>query len=111
MKGHSAGGGTSALDTGMTNRFYAAQCVKDETMGESIAQALAQAGERAIVVHFDGAFHSDYGLGTAARAQRRAPDARRVIITAVPVPDPASANAAEYAPRADFVVFTRKPAH
>jgi len=97
-------------DTGMVGRFYAAQCVKDETMGESVVNALARAGDDAIVVHFDGSFHSDYGLGTVARALRRAPNAKRVIITAVSVADPLNENPAEVAPRADFVIFTRKPA-
>jgi uncharacterized iron-regulated protein len=98
-------------DTGMVGRFYAAQCVKDETMAESIVQAYARSEDGTIVVHFDGSFHSDYGLGTAARVLRRAPNAKRVIITAVPVADPLSANAAEIAQRADFVIFTRTPAH
>jgi uncharacterized iron-regulated protein len=102
MKGH------TMPDTGMVGRFYAAQCVKDETMGESIAQALAKAGDDAIVVHFDGSFHSDYGLGTVARALRRAPKAKHVIITAVPVADPSTASVTEFAPRADFVILTRK---
>ncbi len=103
MKGH------TMPDTGMVGRFYAAQCVKDETMAESIVQALARAGDGAIVVHFDGSFHSDYGLGTAARALRRAPNARRVIITAVPIADPLGANPTESAARADYVIFTRTP--
>jgi uncharacterized iron-regulated protein len=105
MQGH------TMPDTGMVGRFYAAQCVKDETMGESVANALARAGGDAIVVHFDGSFHSDNGLGTVARALRRAPNAKHVIITAVPVADPVSAKTAEYAQRADFVIFTQKPAH
>jgi len=103
-------GGHTMPDTGMVSRFYAAQCVKDETMGESIANALARAGDDAIVVHFDGSFHSDYGLGTVARASRRAPSAKRVVITAVPVADPLRANTTEASKRADFVIFTRSPA-
>jgi uncharacterized iron-regulated protein len=102
MKGH------AMPDTGMVGRFYAAQCVKDETMGESIAQALTKAGKDAIVVHFDGSFHSDYGLGTVARALRRAPKAKRVIITAVPVAEPSTASVTDLAPRADFVIFTKR---
>lgn len=103
MKGH------TMPDTGMVGRFYAAQCVKDETMAESIVQAFARSDDGTIVVHFDGSFHSDYGLGTVARTLARAPRARRLTITAVPVADPLRANAAEFAQRADYVVFTRKP--
>jgi uncharacterized iron-regulated protein len=104
MKGH------TMPDTGMVGRFYAAQCVKDETMAESIVRAFARSDDGTIIVHFDGSFHSDYGLGTVARMSARAPRATRVIITAVPVADPHSANTAEFAKRADYVIFTRTPA-
>ena len=114
MKTHSAGGGPpSAKDSvdaaAMTNRFYEAQCIKDETMGESIAAAHAKAGQGVVVLHFNGAFHSDWGLGTAARARRRLPNARTLVVTAVPVDDVVRANAAEFADRADYVILTPKP--
>ena len=114
MKGHSAGGGpASARDStdavAVTNRFYEAQCVKDETMGESIAAAIVKAGTGAIVLHFNGAFHTDMGLGTTARARQRMPNARTLLVTAVPVDDVARADAASYADRADYVILTPKP--
>jgi len=114
MKTHSAGGGPpSAKDSAdaaaMTNRFYEAQCIKDETMGESIAAAHAKAGPGAIVMHFNGAFHSDMGLGTAARARRRLPNAKTLVVTAVPVDDVAHANAGDFVDRADYVILTPKP--
>ncbi len=113
MKGHSAGGGPptaadSAAMRAMTDRFYEAQCVKDEAMAESIVAARAKA-PGAIVFHVDGAFHSDFGLGTAARVRRRDPGARTVVLTAIPVDDPATASPAEHAARGDFVIVTRKP--
>lgn len=92
----------------MMNRFYEAQCIKDETMSESIASART-ATPGAIVVHFNGAFHSDFGLGTAERAKRRAPDAKSVVVTAIPVASPSSAALGEHATRAEFVIFTKKP--
>jgi uncharacterized iron-regulated protein len=110
MKGH-GGPGTAADTAGaraMTDRFYEAQCVKDETMGESIARELAAAPD-AIVVHFNGAFHSDYALGTAERAKRRAGSAKTVVITAVPVAAPSTAVLGDHARRAEYVIFTRKP--
>ncbi|MES2179418.1 MAG: ChaN family lipoprotein [Gemmatimonadota bacterium] len=115
MKGHSAGGvaasaSSDTATTAMTDRFYEAQCVKDETMGESIANALVAGGAGAIVVHFDGAFHSDYALGTAERARRRAPAAKSIVITAVPVADVATAAPGEQGRRADYLIFTKKPA-
>lgn len=115
MTGHSAGTGpATASDVAqmlaMTDRFYEAQCVKDETMGESIARALSRAGEDAIVVHFNGAFHSDYRQGTVARTMRRLPNRRALVITAVPTTDPSGAPSGDNALRADYVIFTRKGA-
>ena len=114
MTGHSAGGGppTAADSAGMlamTQRFYEAQCIKDETMAESIVRALGHPGGERIVVHFNGSFHSDYGQGTAQRVSRRFPDVRRLLITAVPVIDPATAALGEHGARADYVIFTRAP--
>ena len=112
MAGHGAGGAQlSAADvaaaTARTDRFYEAQCVKDETMGESVADALMKAGNGAVVFHVDGAFHSDFGLGTAERTRRRAPSASTLVITAVPLTDLATAKGADYKRRGDFVLFTR----
>lgn len=113
MKGHSAGGGPptaadSAAMLAMTDRFYEAQCVKDEAMAESIVTARAR-HPGAVILHVDGAFHSDFGLGTAARVTRRDPGARTVVLTAIPVDDPAKASPAEHAGRGAFVIVTRKP--
>jgi uncharacterized iron-regulated protein len=112
MTGHSAGGITTASDSAalaMTNRFYEAQCVKDETMAESIVGALERAGSGAVVVHFDGAFHSNMGLGTVARVKRRNPAARVFVITAVPVDAVATADARSVAGLGDYIVLTPKP--
>ena len=38
------------------------------------------------IVHFTGAFHSDYGTGTAERVRRRLPGRRVAIVTLVPLP-------------------------
>ena len=58
-------------------RYYFSQCVKDETMAESIAQTFAAtraAPAAPVIVHYNGAFHSDYRLGTAERTVRRLPN-------------------------------------
>ncbi len=113
MTGHSAGNGpASAQDSDtmakMTELFYAAQCVKDETMGESIANAMAKWPGQ-LVYQVDGAFHSDAGLGTAARVKRRVPSVKSVVVTGVPVADLTKADSKEHAARADYVIFTRAP--
>ncbi len=93
-----------------TERFYFAQCVKDETMAESIAdayRAAAAAGPRPLAVHVNGAFHSDFGAGTAARTIRRLPGARVVVVTVVPVANLDALSPAESErARAHYLVYT-----
>lgn len=114
MTGHSAGGGPpTAADAAamaqMTDKFYEAQCVKDESMAEAIVDAWRAAPKGAIVLHVDGAFHSDAGLGTADRTRRRAPTAKTLVLSAVPVADLAQANGTEHAAKGDYILFTRAP--
>lgn len=97
------------MPTAMAERFYLAQCVKDETMAESVVSALTRAGRGATVLHVTGAFHSDYGQGTVSRVRRRAPDARVIILSAIPVADPAAAQPdTAHTTRADYILFTRR---
>ena len=114
MRAHSPGSAPSAasdsLPTAMAERFYLAQCVKDETMAESIVDARLAAPKDAIVVHYDGAFHSDYSQGTVARVKRRQPGWTLAVISAVPVPDPLAAPIVTQSGKADFVIFTKRPA-
>jgi len=96
------------------DKFYFAQCVKDETMAESIAQSFAVGsadGKRALVVHVNGAFHSDFHYGTASRVQRRLPGKRIAVVTVMPVEniDTASPDATERR-RGDYLVYTPAPA-
>jgi uncharacterized iron-regulated protein len=100
----------------MIERFYYAQCVKDETMAESIANALGTpsnaqgaAPDSPLVVHFNGAFHSDYRLGTASRVIRRAPKSNVKVISVVPVENLDVINVDEYRKRGDYIIFTLKP--
>ncbi|MEX2272805.1 MAG: ChaN family lipoprotein [Vicinamibacterales bacterium] len=109
MSGHPAseGPGAVATQTAMVDRYYYAQCLKDEVMGESIARAAKGPGEGPLVVHYNGAFHSDFALGAAERARRRLPGSRVVVISILPVGslDELEPDAAERA-RADYLVYT-----
>ena len=67
-----------------TDRYYDSQCLKDETMAEAIARGLGETG-RGTVVHFNGAFHSDFGQGTAERARRRLDGRRIAIVSILPI--------------------------
>ena len=92
--------------TARLTRIYQAQCIKDETMGESVAQAWAPGR---LVVHYNGAFHSDFGLGTAERVRRRDPARRVVVISMLPVADLDTLTpSGEDLKRADYLVFTTK---
>lgn len=97
-------------------RFYYAQCVKDETMAESIANSLTpKTGDESgsqnkhMVVHFNGAFHSDYHLGTASRVIRRLPKSSVKVISVIPVENLDAINPEEYSKRADYIIFTLAP--
>jgi uncharacterized iron-regulated protein len=108
MAGHGSNG--KELDAGekrlMLERIYEAQCAKDETMGESVATALAAAPPRALVVHVNGSFHSDYGLGTAERAKQRLRGKQVAVVSFVPVHDLDAADGNALRRLADYVVFT-----
>ena len=112
MRGHSSGGAapspSDTLPTAVANRFYFAQCIKDETMAESIVEAMKRAPGNAVVLHYDGAFHSDYRQGTVDRVKRRAPNLRLAVVTSVPVTDQSTATMADHAGRADFIIFTKR---
>ena len=60
--------------------FYAAQCLKDDTMAESIVRCFAD-GARPLVVHVAGSFHVEGHLGTAARVRWRRPDLRLAVVS------------------------------
>jgi uncharacterized iron-regulated protein len=71
MKGHEGMFGPNGMEL-----FYGAQCLKDDTMAESIVdhlQAARQQGQQPLVVLICGKFHSDRELGTVARVKSRLP--------------------------------------
>jgi len=98
--------------TGTTERYYQAQCLRDETMAESIAQAYAVGsigGKHPLVVHITGSFHSDFHEGAVERTARRLPGKRVVVVSVVPIEkekiDAPAPDAAERK-RADYLVWT-----
>ena len=108
--GHQKPDAGGSSDAAATERYYWAQCVKDETMAESIARAVATTdGRPGAVVHVTGAFHSEFGAGTAERARRRLGGRRVAVVSIMPVE-----NLDTIAPgdsdrkRADYLVYTIK---
>lgn len=107
MGNHPAGNMTPEQQDAMMERYYWSQCVKDETMAESIAAAAAARTAPGPVVHYNGAFHSDFGLGTAERVRRRMVGKRTVVISMLPVKDlDAVTPDDEDLTRADYLVYT-----
>ena len=109
MSGHDGPGSAKATpeeQRNTTERYYFSQCVKDETMAEAIATGFDQYN-RKLVVHVNGAFHSDFGQGTAERVRRRLNGRRVAVVTLLPVKDlDALAPAGEDLARADYLVYT-----
>ncbi len=112
MSGHGPGGPqlSDSAKKAMLQRVYEAQCVKDETMGESIARAIAAAPPRALVLHVNGSFHSDYRMGTAERAKQRLKGKVVQVVSFIPVDDLDKADGRSERSIGDYIVFTLKPA-
>ena len=90
----------------VTERYYFSQCVKDETMAEAIAAGFARY-DRKLVVHMNGAFHSDFGMGTAERVRRRLTDGRVAVVSVLPVKDlDTLAPSGDDLKRADYLLYT-----
>ncbi|HEY4305451.1 MAG TPA: ChaN family lipoprotein [Gemmatimonadaceae bacterium] len=109
MRSHPGSDPTSPADslpTVIAERFYLAQCAKDETMAESIVAA-RRAEPTAIVLHYTGSFHSDYSQGTVERIRRREPGWRVLVVSTLQTPEGKLTVGA--APRgiANVIVVTR----
>jgi uncharacterized iron-regulated protein len=102
-EGHGEG---EAMDAGMIRRFYEAQCLRDDTMAETISR---QREKGQTVLHINGAFHSDHGYGTVARLRWRRPLDTHALISVIPVrnrEDRAIAlKTTETMAQADYVIF------
>lgn len=88
--------------------FYAAQCVKDSTMAESIARHFDELGADAPpVVHWCGRFHSDYGLGTVERLRKLRPDLKIIVVSGSKDADLGSGADEGDRERADYLWYVR----
>ena len=104
MGGHGPGLEPEALD-----RYFAAQCLKDDAMAETIADYLAGLGERApLVVHWCGGFHSDRRLGTVSRLARRRPYIDVAVVSTVRTDSVSRALTEEERELGDFVWLVRR---
>ena len=93
------------------DRFYFAQCLKDETMAESIADGWQKNyRRRATIVHVNGSFHTDYAQGTAASTANRMAGRRIAVVALLPVDDiDTETPDADDVKLGDYLVYTVKP--
>lgn len=95
---------------GAVERMYRSQCAKDDAMAEGIADYLSANPHRdPLVIHCNGNFHSDYGLGTAARVAQRVPMAQQAIITMIAVPDVTKADLSSHRKKGHYLLVAPKP--
>jgi uncharacterized iron-regulated protein len=112
-EGGGAHGGGMPMTDEMIYQIYQAQCIKDDTMAESIAHAHT-AHPGALVVHFTGSFHVDHRLGTAMRVASREGTARLFTVALRPADsmaalDPLAESLPDGTPLADYVLFVPAP--
>jgi uncharacterized iron-regulated protein len=68
------------VDRQSMDRFYMAQTIKDDTMAESIVNALKDSPTSRLI-HFNGDFHSRSFLGTVSRLQAAMPKIKIAVLT------------------------------
>lgn len=62
-----------------------------------------------LVIHCNGNFHSDYGLGTATRLAQRAPLAQAAIISMIAVPDVSKADVTTDRKKGHYLLIVPAP--
>lgn len=84
MAGHGGGPSVEGMLVG--------QNLRDATMGYRVARALG-APDRPLVVHINGSFHSQGGLGIPEHVARRVPGVRQLVVTLAPTrPEPGTGD-------------------
>jgi uncharacterized iron-regulated protein len=90
------------------HRYYEAQCLRDDTMAESIVDHLRERetkGSRPLCVLVCGRQHSDFGRGVVARIRSRMPELTVRVLSAQTVPDLADGMYATPKTMADHVIL------
>ena len=97
------------VTAGQMEAFYRAQCLKDDTMAESIADHHRRYPDRKII-HYQGDFHSRYRLGVVEKLQVLEPELKILVLTPVYVEDfkhlPEKARSLQA--DGDIVIFVKK---
>jgi uncharacterized iron-regulated protein len=101
MKSNMAMGGRMPMKMNLDN-IYAAQCIKDDTMAESIAQYY-KSGTK--IIHYNGKFHSDAHLGTVNKLHILRPELKIAVISAFEVDDLEVELTEQQAGEGEFIVL------
>ena len=100
MRAHPHHGGPD-----LVANMYEAQCLKDDTMAESIADWRERVqASNPLVVHYTGMFHIEGNRGTASRLRERAPRSAVKTVILSPDPDPDRVDAKKLEKRGDYVI-------
>ncbi|MEA1972295.1 MAG: ChaN family lipoprotein [Candidatus Cloacimonadota bacterium] len=92
----------------MMENIYAAQCLKDDTMAESIFEYLQQ-NKKTQVIHYNGNFHSESHLGTANKLRLLNPKLKIAVITPVVIGDDESLRYnSDNKSLGDFLIFAKR---
>lgn len=107
MDGHAG-----MLGPGGMERYYASQCLKDDTMAEAITDHLTKRrklGDRPLAVLICGRMHSDHGRGTVARIKNRMPGLDVRVLSAETVDDLKTGLYESPRDVGDFVIVAQTP--
>lgn len=97
------------VTAGQMEAFYRAQCLKDDTMAESIVDHHRRYPDRKII-HYQGDFHSRYRLGVVEKLQALEPELRILVLTPVYVEEFKQLPEKAWSLQADgdIVIFVKK---
>jgi len=99
--------------TARLHRYYEAQCLRDDTMAESVVDHVREArgkGGRPLVVLVCGKQHSDHGRGTVARIRSRMPELDVRIVSTESVADTTAGTYRTPKQLADLVILVAEGA-
>ncbi len=86
------------------DNIYKAQCIKDDTMAETIADFLKKRPNTKVIT-YQGDFHSAFGLGSAKKLNLLMPGVKTVVVSIVPIDDFTDFNPADYKDQGNFMIF------
>lgn len=81
----SKGEGQMRIPPARIGQVFAAQCIKDDKMAESIYYYLQEHQDK-VILHINGCFHSDVHLGTVEKLEALAPQLKTAVISPKDMP-------------------------